>query len=203
MKLYVTWTSPYARVARIVVHEKGLTDRVEVVEAKTRTPDSPYYAINPAGRVPFLVRDDGVGMEDSGVISAYLDAIDGNPTLALPPSAHAWAYGRLEAWSRSITDGISVWVREMRRPANERSPTIIAHEAARAERLADLWVRELAHPVMQGAPNLAQFMLLAGIESAAYAGVAALETTRPELAAWANRLRERASVKATAPPPKR
>ncbi len=202
MKLYVTWTSPYARVVRIVVHEKGLTDRVEVIEAKTRTPASPYYAVNPSGRVPFLVREDGFGMEDSGVIAAYLDAVDGNPTLALPPSAHDWAYGRLEAWARSMTDGIGVWVREMRRPSSERSPTILAHEAARAERLADLWQAEIGHPVMQGAPNFAQFMLLAGIDSAAYAGMGAFEATRPALAAWANRLRERPSVKATAPPPK-
>jgi hypothetical protein len=38
MKLYVTYTSPYARLARIVVMEKELEDRVEIIEAKTRTP---------------------------------------------------------------------------------------------------------------------------------------------------------------------
>ena len=34
MKLYVTYTSPYARLARIVVIEKTLEDRVEIIEAK-------------------------------------------------------------------------------------------------------------------------------------------------------------------------
>ena len=34
MQLYVTFTSPYARLARIVVIEKALEDRVEIVEAK-------------------------------------------------------------------------------------------------------------------------------------------------------------------------
>ena len=52
MKLYVTYTSPYARLARIVVREKALADRVEIIEAKTRTADSAYYQINPSGRVP-------------------------------------------------------------------------------------------------------------------------------------------------------
>jgi hypothetical protein len=33
MKLYITPGSPYARVARIVVLEKGLQDRVEVIPA--------------------------------------------------------------------------------------------------------------------------------------------------------------------------
>ena len=55
MKLYVTYSSPYARLARILVAEKVLQDRVEIVEAKTRTPVSPYYQINPSGRVPYLI----------------------------------------------------------------------------------------------------------------------------------------------------
>lgn len=47
MKLYVTFASPYARLARIVVLEKALEDRVEVIAAKTRAVDSPYYHVNP------------------------------------------------------------------------------------------------------------------------------------------------------------
>ncbi len=43
MQLYVTYGSPYARLARIIVIEKALEDRVEIIEAKTRTPGSPYY----------------------------------------------------------------------------------------------------------------------------------------------------------------
>src|SRR5262249_12000242 len=73
MKLYVTYGSPYARLARIIVVEKALEDRVEIIEAKTRAPGSPYYQINPSGRVPHLVDDSGVGMEDSQLVCAYLD----------------------------------------------------------------------------------------------------------------------------------
>ena len=54
MKLYVTPTSVYARLARIMVIEKGLEDRVEVIPALTRQTDSPYYAISVSGRVPYL-----------------------------------------------------------------------------------------------------------------------------------------------------
>jgi hypothetical protein len=52
MQLYVTYGSPYARLARIIVIEKALEDHVEIIKAKTRTPSSPYYLINPSGRVP-------------------------------------------------------------------------------------------------------------------------------------------------------
>jgi glutathione S-transferase len=68
MKLYITQISPYARLARILVLEKELTGNVEIVEAKTRAAGSPYYQINPSGRVPYLIDDAGVGMEDSQVI---------------------------------------------------------------------------------------------------------------------------------------
>ena len=76
MKLYITPGSPYARMARIVVI---LERRVEIVAAQTRVADSPYYRINPSGRVPYLIRDDGVGLEESAVICAYLDHLDGDP----------------------------------------------------------------------------------------------------------------------------
>ena len=86
MKLYITPTSPYGRLVRIVVIEKGLTDKVEIIAAQTREVGSPYYAINPSGRVPYLVRDDGVGMEDSQLIAMVLDNLDGRPRLAPPLS---------------------------------------------------------------------------------------------------------------------
>jgi hypothetical protein len=39
-----------ARLARILVIEKGLVDRVEFIQAKTRAVGNPYYQINPSGR---------------------------------------------------------------------------------------------------------------------------------------------------------
>lgn len=199
MKLYITPTSPYARVARIVVLEKGLAGKVEIIEAKTRTAASPYYTVNPSGRVPFLVRDDGPSIEDSQLIALYLDNLAGPPTLAPSYRAADWAYGRLETYARSMTDGLSVWAREMRRPENERSPTIIAHEAARADRLADFWESEIGHDLMQGPLNLAQIYLLAGLDQSAHWRLADCTAGRPRLGSWLRRLHHRPSVKATAP----
>src|SRR2546423_13999790 len=128
MKLYITPGSPYARMARIVVLEKGLERRVEIVVAQTRAADSPYYRINPSGRVPYLVRDDGVGLEESALICTYLDRLDGKPVFA----DATWEAGRLEALARSMVDGLAVWGRELSRPVNERSPAVIQHETERA-----------------------------------------------------------------------
>jgi len=144
MKLYITPGSPYARIARVVVLEKGLENRVEIIGAQTRRADSPYYSINPSGRVPYLIRDDSVGLEDSAVICAYLDHLDGNPIFDLPAGDRGWEARRLEALARSMLDGLAVWGREIVRPQNEQSPTVLQHEARRSERMADLWEIEIA-----------------------------------------------------------
>jgi len=200
MKLYVTPGSPYARMARIVVIEKRLENRVEIVAAKTRAADSPYYAINPSGRVPYLVGDDGVGREESALICSYLDHLDGDPAFDLPAGDQAWEARRLEALARSMLDGLSVWGREMSRPANERSPGVIQHETDRARRMADLWEAQIDHPLMRGALNLLQITLACAL---------GLEARNPEfdwrsghtrLCDWYGPIAARPSFAATAPP---
>ena len=200
MKLYVTRGSPYARLARIVVVEKGLEDRVEIIEAKTRTAGSPYYAINPSGRVPYLVDDAGTGMEDSQLICAYLDGLDGKPRLHHPLHQSDWAYRRLEATARSMCEGICVWVREMNRPESERSATALAHEAARSQRMADVFEGRVSDPLMQGAPTMAHLTVAVSVELAHKRGIGDLTTVRPLLTAWMRRMSDLPAMRATALP---
>ena len=198
MKLYVTSGSPYARMARIVVLEKKLERRVEIIAAKTRAAGSPYYAINPSGRVPYLVCDDGVGLEESALICSYLDQLDAAPALELPKGLAA---RRLEALARSFVDGLSVWGRELTRPRDERSPTVIEHEKERARRMADLWEREIDHPVMRGPLNMAQLTLACALGLEARNPDFRWRAQRPKLGAWFEPIARRPSFAATAPPP--
>lgn len=196
MKLYCTPGSPYARMARMVVIEKDLAGRVEVIFAKTRSKGSPYYEINPSGRVPYLVRDDGVGMEESALICAYLDELDGKSTLALPPG---WEARRLEALARSLLDGVSVWGRELYRPANERSPTVIEHETERARRLLAVWEREIAHELMNGPLNIAQMTLACALGTEARNPQFVWRDAHPRVRAWFDAFAARPSFVATRP----
>jgi len=200
MQLYVTLTSPYARLARILVLEKGLSDRVAVIEAKTRTVGSPYYAINPSGRVPYLIDDTGLGLEDSQLICAYLDALDGAPKFHLAADAANWAYRRWEATARSLCDGLAVWVREMHRPQEERSPGVLAHEVARSKRLADVFEQGVSDPGFGRAPKMAHFILAAALDVARKRGPGDLTRGRPRLAAWHADICELSSLRATALP---
>ena len=198
MKLYVTLTSPYARLARILVVEKRLQGHVEIIEAKTRTVGSPYYAINPSGRVPYLVDNAGVGMEDSQLICAYLDGLDGKPWLRHALTDSDWPYRRFEANARSFCDGISVWVREVSRPENERSPTVLAHEVARGQRMADFFAALVNDPLMNGRPSMGQLLLAVSLETASKRGPADLVAGRTALAAWLQRLSDYPAMRATA-----
>ena len=200
MKLYVTLTSPYARIARIVVLEKGLENRVEIIVARTRVPDSPYYAVNPSGHVPYLVRDDGIGLEESALICAYLDHLDGAPAFCPPGGNEAWELRRLEALARSMLDGLAVWGRELYRPKDERSPTIVEHERQRSRRMAELWETEIDNPVMRGPLNMAQITLVCALHPESQHAAFRWRAGHPRLSDWTDRLAERPSVAATVPP---
>ena len=200
MKLYVTPGSPYARVARIMVIEKALEDRVEIIAAKTRAADSPYYQINPSGRVPYLIDDAGVGMEDSQLICAYLDGLDGKPRFHAASRTSDWAYLRLEFSARSMCDGIAVWGREMARPESERSPTTLAHESARTRRMADVFEERVTDPLMQGPPGMAHLILAVAVEMARKRGLGDLTVGRPQLASWMRQMSDLPSMQRTAPP---
>ena len=201
MKLHTTPTSPYGRIARIVLIEKGFEDRIPIVPAQTRKPDSPYYKINPSGRVPFLELDNGRGLEESALVSAYLDQLDGKPIFAPPAGEAGWETRRLEGMARSMLDGISLWGREfLYRDENERSATIIAHEAARANRMADAFEHEAEHPALTGPLNMAQITLACTFDGRDNKPEGFdWRAGRPKLAALIDRLGARPSIAATRP----
>ena len=200
MKLYITPGSPYARMARIVVLEKRLESCVETIVAKTRVADSPYYHINPSGRVPYLIADDGVEMEESALICAYLDHVDGKPVFDLPGEGQRWEARRLEGLARSMLDGLSVWSREILRPQNERSPGVIQHEKDRAQRMADVWERQIDQPLMRGALNMVQITLACALGLEARIPGFLWRSQHPRLSEWFDRIASRPSFTATAPP---
>jgi len=200
MKLYVTFTSPYARMVRIVILEKNLEGDVEIIEAQTRKTDSPYYSINPSGRVPFLIRDDGVAVEDSALICAYLDHLDGSPKFNHPTGSAGWESRRLEAMAKSLLDGLCVWGRELARPADERSPTVMEHERQRSRRLIDYWESEIEHPLMNGNLNLPQITMVSALQLERRNPGIQWRPDHPKLTGWVDEIGMRTSIADTLPP---
>jgi glutathione S-transferase len=200
MRLYITPGSPYARIARIMVLEKQLDHRVEIEIAQTRTVNSAYYQVNPSGRVPYLIRDDGVGLEESSVICRYLDYLAGKPEFDLPMGDEGWEALRLGALATSLVDGVSVLGRETGRPANEQSPGVIRHEIDRAGRMIDLWETEIDHPWMLGRFNMAQMTLVCALGLEVRYREFRWREGHKRLSEWFSRMTARPSVATTAPP---
>jgi glutathione S-transferase len=92
MKLYQTYTSPFPTRVRLVLYAKGLSP--EIIEPPgfhaTTESKGDYFTINPIGRVPALVTDDGRALPESEVICEYLeDAYPEPPTLPADPWGRA------------------------------------------------------------------------------------------------------------------
>jgi glutathione S-transferase len=200
VKLYITLTSPYVRLARIVVLEKELGDKVEQIIAKTRQVDSPYYQVNPSGRVPCLILSDGTRLEESQLVCSYLDHLDAPPLFEPPTGTVGLQVRRLEAMARSLMDGVSVWIREGFRPVDERSPGIVGHEQARAARLIDVWENEIIDSAMQGdLNNMAQLTLITALQLEQWNPEFKWRKGHPRLVEWCDQLSDRPSLQETAP----
>ena len=200
LKLYVTTNSPFARLARLVVLEKGLESRVEQIIAKTRQANSPYYRVNPSGRVPCLVLPDGRRLEDSQLVCHYLDHLDAAPRFEPPAGDAGLEVRRLEGLARSLVEGVSVWIREGFRPPDEQSPGVIAHERERAVRLVDVWESEVGHPALQGSlGNMAQLTLITALHLERWNPDFKWRVGHPNLVKWAESLADRPSIRDTMP----
>lgn len=205
MKLFTTLTSPYGRIARIVIIERGLSERVSIEVPVTRQPDSPYYKVNPSGRVPYLQLDEHSGFEESALICRYLDHLDGASLYEPPANKQGWELRRLEAMARSMLDGIGVWGREyLYRPEELRSARIIAHEHARADRLVrhfDQLVGSQWLGYDSDTLNMAQILLCATLHGR-QGSPPGFSWSRdcPRLADWVTKMGERESIASTTPP---
>ena len=81
MELYLNATSPYARLVRIVLLEKGLADTVTLKWCDPWADDAELLKANPAGRIPALVTEEGTTLSESMLIAVYLDSVSPNPPM--------------------------------------------------------------------------------------------------------------------------
>ncbi|SCW59788.1 Glutathione S-transferase [Sphingobium faniae] len=89
MNVYAVTLSPFAARVRIALRVKGLAYVMQPPPGgSTRSPE--YLAINPIGKLPVLVTDDGLAIAESETIIDYLDEQFPTPPL-MPADAAARA----------------------------------------------------------------------------------------------------------------
>lgn len=105
MQLIYAAASPFARKVRVLAAETGLLDRIELLDTAVlpTTLNERVNALNPLGKIPVLLSDDGEALYDSRVICEYLDTLHQGPKL-LPDGAARWQVLRLAALADGLMD---------------------------------------------------------------------------------------------------
>ena len=198
MKLLGSSTSPYVRKARLVLLEKNIPH--EYLLDPPTSPDSLVLKVNPLGRIPALILDDGFCVFDSAVITDYADTL--NEQLVLIPRDPA-ARLRVERWE-ALADGIM------------DSAIVVRNEVLRPQEKQQAATQELHNTAVGKALEYAAELLGErewcegeGITLADCALVSALlyldlrqperdwRGAHPNLAVWCAKISARESVRAT------
>ncbi|HXC26712.1 MAG TPA: glutathione S-transferase family protein [Stellaceae bacterium] len=163
MKLFYASGSPYARIARVVVRELSLGDKVEEVEVTLRNPGSALLPYNPGGKVPALQLDNGTVINESLLVLACLDTLHGGRKLLPMDGSDEWKTLSELGRAYALLDAVTVWNRELR--FGEKAPGVIALEKERAERAADALDADIAGGGFSGPLNASQIVLAAALEN--------------------------------------
>lgn len=135
LKLIGSAASPFVRKARIVAAEKRIEYAWEA--ANPWTADSAVPDLNPLGKVPVLVLDDGTALYDSRVICEFLDAVSPIGKLIPADNRERFEVRRWEALADGIVDAGALARAEGLRPAHERSSAWTERQMKKIERGLD------------------------------------------------------------------
>lgn len=197
MQLLYQSHSPYARKVLVFAHEVGLADRIEVIHQETspveRNPD--VSALNPLGKVPVLICDDGTTLFESSVICEYLDGQHEGRKLF--PSAPAPRFRALlhQAVALGLADaGIAVRWESQRRPEALRWPPLLEGQLQKVIAACDYLEDRMVDHQAVDVGDIAVATALSWIE---FRQIHDFQYGRPRLTAWYQTFCERPSMKAT------
>lgn len=107
----------------VAAHELGLADRLHLIRTvvKMTEPNSAIMADNPLGRIPTLVREDGLALVDSQVISEYLDGLAGGGKLLPLTGDERWVELSRHAAATGILEILILWRNERDKPEARRT----------------------------------------------------------------------------------
>ena len=195
MKLYSNPASPFARKCLVIAHELGL--KLEVIPTRPFE-DPEFRRINPLGKIPALLLDDGSVLIDSPVICEYLNHTGGGKFF---PGMNIWKAntGRwkalgLQALGDGIADAAVAHVVEGRQdPVNEK-------QRARHMAAVNAGLDALERTTFAQDPTIGEIAVACAIGYVEFR-IPGLDwkASRPRLAAWYARFCEYPAMKATAP----
>jgi glutathione S-transferase len=200
MKLLSQTHSPYARKVLVLAHEAGLTERLGVVHHETSPTwrNDEVFRLNPLGKVPVLLLDDGSALFDSNVICEYLDGLHDRPPLIPRERMPRLLTLRTQALAQGLCDaGIAVRHETVRRPEALRYAAMRDGQIEKLVASYDFLEREWAEAAGDAPVDLGQIALATALSWLAFRALPDFEQGRPRLASWYRRFIERPSMLAT------
>jgi glutathione S-transferase len=206
MRLLFNPASPFARKVLVVVHERGLTGRVERTEvAPVPTKPNPVIgAANPLGKVPTLMLADGASLYDSRVIAEYLDSLAGagaRPSLFPRPGPARWTALRRQALGDGVMDAaVSIRYERALRPAEKVFQDWVDGQYTKIWQALDVLEREAN--LLTGEMTIGQIAIACSLGYLDFRfGADNWRANRPALAGFYATFSQRPSMQATTPPP--
>jgi glutathione S-transferase len=142
MKLLSATPSPYARKARIALHEKGLA--FELVTEVPWNNDASAPRFNPLGKIPVLVLDDGECIYESRLIVEYLELKHPQPALFPKDVDQLIAAKRLEVLADGACDAVVLTFIERQRAPAQQSAEWLQRQAGKIAAAVDEVARRIA-----------------------------------------------------------
>lgn len=202
MKLYHAPVSPFVRMVRVLLHETGLSNRVELlpVAGTPVAPGSLPLAQNPIGKIPVLETPEGM-LHDSRVICRYIDHLAGGVAYPSPPAL--WDVLVVEATAHGMAEAAVLIVYEGRvRPPEMQSADWTQAQWARVARAVAVLERDRM-PQLEAArdvPDMGQVAVAVALDYCDFRLPARdWRTGHPRLAAWHAAFAARPSMLATDP----
>jgi glutathione S-transferase len=201
MKLHWSPRSPFVRKVMVLLHETGLTDKVDLVRSVVamHATNAELMRDNPLNKLPTLVLDDGSALFDSPVVCEYLDTQHGGARMFPANGPARFAALRWQALGDGLLDLLVLWRNELNRPQDVQSKPHRAAFEAKAEAALDRLEAEAAtlEATPFGIGHIAVGCALSYVdfrfpERDWRAG-------RPAITAWHNAFAARPSVVATEP----
>ncbi len=203
MKLLYQTHSPYARKVLVAAHEIGLQRRIAVVHHETSPTrrNAEVYALNPLGKVPILVCEDGTVLFDSDVICEYLDGLHSGTRLIPSEPRSRFHTLKLQALAQGIADaGIAARWEAERRPVRSRWPAMRAAQLEKIAAACDFLEVDLGQRPEAGLGarlEIGDIALATALSWLEFRDVYAFGSGRPRLSDWYRKLCARPSMVAT------
>jgi glutathione S-transferase len=176
-------SSPFVRKVRIAVALLGLDHEVTDERAETTDPNDSLRKMNPLGKIPVLLIEDGSAIYDSRVILDYLDERAGGGRIVPRAGKERLAALRLQALCDGILDASILTVYEGRyRKPDMHEPKWLDLQAGKVSRA--LAVLEAAPPPIDPVPHVGQITLACALGYRDFRFGGAWRKDHPRLVAW-------------------